>query len=169
VILLLIVAALKLRPLPTVVFCSTAGSLCALPLQRDSGRSLAVTEEVVVSKFGELEAAVMDRMWNTDAARSVRDVMEELQRERTVAYTTVMTVMERLFRKGMLTRVEDGRAYFYSPAQSRADYTAGLMADTLASSTDKAATLVHFADRVSAGEAKQLIKALADRSARRGR
>ncbi len=121
-----------------------------------------------MSKFGELEAAVMDRMWNADAPRSVRDLMEDLQRERTIAYTTVMTVMERLFRKGLLTRVEEGRAYWYSSAQSRADYTAGLMADSLANSTDKAATLVHFAERVSAREAKQLIKALSDRSARRG-
>jgi predicted transcriptional regulator len=127
------------------------------------------TEEAGVSRFGELEATVMDRMWSAAAARSVRELMEELQAERTIAYTTVMTVMERLFRKGMLTRVEEGRAYLYSPAQSRADYTAGIMADTLAGSSDRAATLVHFAHRVSPAEAKQLIKALADRSARPGR
>jgi predicted transcriptional regulator len=120
-----------------------------------------------VSKFGELEATVMDRMWDAAAPRSVRDVMEDLQQSRTIAYTTVMTVMERLFRKGMLTRVEVGRAYLYSPAQSRADYTAGVMAETLANATDKAATLVHFADRVSAREAKQLLKALSERTARR--
>ena len=121
-----------------------------------------------MSKFGELEATVMDRMWNADAPRSVRAVMEELQRERTIAYTTVMTVMERLFRKGMLNRVEEGRAYLYSPSRSRADYTAGLMAEALSHSRDTAATLVHFADRVSAREAKQLIKALSARSTRRG-
>ena len=122
-----------------------------------------------MGKFGELEAAVMDRIWSADTPRSVRDIMEELQQGRTIAYTTVMTVMERLFRKQMLTRVEYGRAYLYSPAQSRADYTAGLMAETLANATDKAATLVHFADRVSAAEAKQLLKALSDRRTRRGR
>jgi predicted transcriptional regulator len=122
-----------------------------------------------VSRFGELEATVMDRMWNAKAPRSVRHVMEDLQQGRAIAYTTVMTVMERLFQKGMLTRVEDGRAYLYSAAQSRADYTAGVMAETLANTRDKAATLVHFADRVSASEARQLLKALSDRSARRGR
>ena len=122
-----------------------------------------------MSKFGELEAAVMDRMWNAHDARSVRDIMEELQRERTIAYTTVMTVMERLFRKGMLTREEHNRAYLYQPAQTRADYTAGLMAETLAGSKDKAATLVHFADLVSPREAKQLLQALSERTARRGR
>lgn len=121
-----------------------------------------------MSRFGELEATVMDRMWDADAPRSVRDIMEDLQQQRTIAYTTVMTVMERLFRKGMLTRVENNRAYLYSPAQSRADYTASLMAETLANATDKAATLVHFAERVSAREATQLLKALSNRSARRG-
>ena len=121
-----------------------------------------------MSKFGELEATVMDRMWNAQEPRSVRDIMEDLQRERSIAYTTVMTVMERLFRKGMLTRVEEGRAYLYSPAESRADYTAGLMAEALANTTDKAATLVHFAERVSAREAKQLLKALSARTTRRG-
>ena len=120
-----------------------------------------------MSKFGELEATVMDRMWSADAPRSVREILDDLQRDRAIAYTTVMTVMERLFRKGMLTRVEHNRAYLYSTTQSRADYTAGLMAETLANATDKAATLVHFAERVSAREAKQLLKALSDRSARR--
>ena len=122
-----------------------------------------------MAKFGELEASVMERMWDAEAPRSVRDVMEDLQQDRDIAYTTVMTVMERLFRKGMLTRVEQGRAYLYTAAQSRADYTAEVMADALASTTDKAATLVHFAERVSAREAKQLLRALSERAARRGR
>ena len=123
--------------------------------------------EVSVARVGELEATVMDRLWAADAPRSVREVMEDLQQDRTIAYTTVMTVLERLFRKGMLTRVEAGRAWVYSPAQSRADYTASVMADTLANATDKAATLVHFAERVTSREAEQLMKALADRSSQR--
>ena len=120
-----------------------------------------------MSRFGELEAAVMDRMWAADGPRAVRDVFEDLRHSRTLAYTTVMTVMERLFRKGMLTRVEHGRAYAYSPAQSRAAYTAGQMAEALAASTDKAATLVHFAEQVTSKEAKQLLEALADKPVRR--
>ena len=122
-----------------------------------------------MAKFGELEASVMERMWEADAPRSVRDVLEALQQDRDIAYTTVMTVMERLFRKGMLTRVEQGRAYLYSAAQSRADYAAEVMADALASTTDKAATLVHFAERMSVREAKQLLQALSERAAKRGR
>lgn len=117
-----------------------------------------------MSRFGELEATIMDRMWQADAPRSVRDILAELQAEREIAYTTVMTVMERLFRKGLLSRVAVGRAHHYSPSQSRADYTAGLMAEALSHSTNKAETLVHFAERVTAREAKQLAKALATRT-----
>lgn len=114
--------------------------------------------------FGELEAVVMDRLWSAVSPRSVRDLMEDLQQDRVIAYTTVMTVLERLYRKGYLTRTADGRAYRYLPAQSRADYTAGLMAAALENATDKEATLVHFADRVSSEEARQLLTALADRN-----
>lgn len=119
-----------------------------------------------MSRFGELEAIVMDHMWKAHDARSVRDIVQELQQERQIAYTTVMTVMERLFRKGLLTRTEHDRAYLYTAAQPRSEYTAGLMAETLASSTDRAATLVRFAELVSPREAEQLLRALSDRGLR---
>ena len=120
-----------------------------------------------MTKLGELEATVMEHLWCAGEARSVRDILQELQQDRPIAYTTVMTVMERLYRKGVLTRVVDGRAYLYTPRQTRAGYSADLMADALATTSDKAATFVHFADRVSAGEARQLIKALSERGHRR--
>lgn len=117
-----------------------------------------------MSPFGDLEATIMHRMWQADAPRSVRDMLIELQQQREIAYTTVLTVMERLFRKGLLNRVPVGRAYHYSPSESRASYTARLMAEVLSDSTDTAETLVHFAQRVTAQEAKQLAKALVTRS-----
>ena len=49
---------------------------------------------------------------------SVRDVLDELRGERTLAYTTVMTVIDNLHRKGWLTRHQEGRAYLYRPAAS---------------------------------------------------
>ena len=61
-------------------------------------------------RFGELEAVIMDRLWQRGSPALVRDVVEDLQRDRTVAYTTVMTVMENLHRKGWLRRDRDGRA-----------------------------------------------------------
>lgn len=56
--------------------------------------------EVRVQQLGSLEISVMDRIWAHEAPVLVRDIVDELQSERAIAYTTVMTVMERLCRKG---------------------------------------------------------------------
>ena len=60
--------------------------------------------------LGKLEKLIMDRLWSRDHPVAVREVLEDLQRERTLAYTTVMTVMDNLHRKGVLPRETDGRA-----------------------------------------------------------
>ena len=120
-----------------------------------------------MSGFGELEAAVMHLMWDADGPRSVRDLRTDLQRDREIAYTTVMTVMERLYRKQMLTRTQQGKAYLYRPAMSRADYTAEVMAAALADTKDRKAALVHLADKVTPREARLLFDVLASRAERR--
>jgi predicted transcriptional regulator len=68
--------------------------------------------------FGDLEQAVMDVLWASPAAMSVRDVQAALAPQRELAYTTVMTVMDRLAKKGQLTRELDGRAWMYRAAHS---------------------------------------------------
>jgi len=78
--------------------------------------------------LGDLEAVVMDRLWAWARPSTVREVLADLQRERSVAYTTVMTVMDNLHRKGILDRRADGRAYRYMPVLSRAEHTADLIA-----------------------------------------
>lgn len=70
----------------------------------------------------ELEGEVMDEVWRRGAA-TVRDVLETLNgRRKERAYTTIMTIMTRLDRKGMLRRRRDGRSDVYSPVLSRSDY-----------------------------------------------
>jgi len=54
--------------------------------------------------FGDLETVVMDRLWAADGATTVREVLEQLQRDREIAYTTVQSTMDNLHRKGWLTR-----------------------------------------------------------------
>jgi predicted transcriptional regulator len=54
--------------------------------------------------FGDLEAVVMERLWGSDGATTVREVLEQLQLEREIAYTTVQSTMDNLHRKGWLTR-----------------------------------------------------------------
>lgn len=67
--------------------------------------------------LGDLEQDIMDSVWKLGAA-TVRDVFEQIQRRRTIAYTTVMTTMDRLEKKKILMRSKVGKAYRYSPVQS---------------------------------------------------
>lgn len=110
--------------------------------------------------FGDLESVIMDRLWTWDRAVTVREVVEDLRAGREIAYTTVMTVMDNLYRKGWLTRERDGRAFRYEAASSREEYTAELMREALDSSTDRTATLVRFMERMSAEESAVLRRAV---------
>jgi predicted transcriptional regulator len=75
-----------------------------------------------VDKYlGELEAAIMTFLWARGAA-TVREVVEALAARRPIAYTTVMTVMQRLVAKGLLARSAAGRRHVYRPAVSRAAF-----------------------------------------------
>jgi predicted transcriptional regulator len=67
--------------------------------------------------LGPLEAAVLEAVWRLGGERSVRDVLAALPGD--PAYTTVMTTMERLGRKGLLRRRKEGRAFVYAAAISR--------------------------------------------------
>jgi predicted transcriptional regulator len=120
-----------------------------------------------VRQLGELEAVVMERLWTWDRPTTVRDVLADLQQQRTIAYTTVMTVMDNLHRKGHLTRVMVGRAYRYQPARSREEHNAALMSEVLAGSTDRSTTLLHFIEQMPASEVARLRTALEARTARR--
>jgi predicted transcriptional regulator len=131
------------------------------PLRRDTrgGR---------VRQFGDLEATIMDRLWAWNRPATVRDVLEDLQRHRTIAYTTVMTVMDNLHRKGVLAREREGRAYVYWPIRSREEHSAALMEEVLADSTDRTATLTHFVQKMSPRELARL-RRVVDKAGGRGR
>jgi predicted transcriptional regulator len=113
-----------------------------------------------VRGFGELESKIMDRLWASGQPATVREVLDDLRADRVIAYTTVMTVMDILYRKGWLRRERDGRAYRYQPVSTRESYIAELMRDALSSSTDQAATLVRFTEQLSEDESVALRKAL---------
>jgi predicted transcriptional regulator len=66
--------------------------------------------------FGHLERDVMDVLWRSEAV-NVRDVQQRLPRS--VAYTTVMTTLDRLFKKGFVDRTREGRAFRYTAVYSR--------------------------------------------------
>lgn len=112
--------------------------------------------------MGELERAVMDQLWARKTPQTVRQVHEALA-ERGLAYTTVMTVLQRLAKKGLVTQERDERAHRYAASRPREELVAGLMVDAL-SQTDvrgRQAALVSFVERVSPAEAAALRSALA--------
>jgi predicted transcriptional regulator len=112
-----------------------------------------------VPALGDLEAQVMRRIWAHADPVTVRDIVGDLRQDRPIAYTTVMTVMDNLRKKGWLRREPNGRAYRYEPLVSGEEYSAGLMRQALAASSDRPAVLMHFIGELSAEEADALHEA----------
>lgn len=79
----------------------------------------------VARYLGELQAEVMEAFWRRGDA-AVRDVRSDLNETRNLAYTTVLTVVSRLWSRGLLTREADGRGFRYRAAKSRAEFLAEL-------------------------------------------
>lgn len=102
----------------------------------------------------------MDRLWSWERPATVREVLGDLVVDRKLAYTTVMTVMDNLHRKGVLSREPDGRAYRYSPVRTRADHTADLIASVLSTSDDRTAPLLRFVEQMDPAELARLRAAL---------
>ena len=76
-------------------------------------------------RLGDLERAVMEHLWASSAEHldgaTVREVLERFDGQREIAYTTVMTVLDRLSKKSVVTRQLDGRAWLYTPTHTRVD------------------------------------------------
>ncbi|WFE50337.1 BlaI/MecI/CopY family transcriptional regulator [Micromonospora sp. WMMD1155] len=116
-----------------------------------------------MTRLGDLERAVMDVLWDvvpgTSDGVTVREVADALD-GRELAYTTVMTVLDRLAGKGMVQREREGRAWRYRPAASREAHIAQLMLDALDLGGSRDAALVRFARSVTGTEAEVLRAAL---------
>jgi predicted transcriptional regulator len=123
---------------------------------------------VRVRGFGELEAVLMDRIWNRDGTTTVREIFDELAAEREIAYTTVMSTMDNLHTKGWLARERDGKAYRYWPTLSREEHSAQLMRDALDGGGRSDLVLTHFLEQIGPEESARLREAL-QRLARRAR
>jgi predicted transcriptional regulator len=116
--------------------------------------------------FGDLEAVIMHRVWDHGGPVTVRELFEELQAERVIAYTTVMTTMDNLHRKGWLARVKEGKAYRYTATASREEYSARLMREALDGGGDTQAVLSHFVAQMD-GEESEVLRAVVGRLADR--
>jgi BlaI family transcriptional regulator, penicillinase repressor len=110
--------------------------------------------------LGELERRVMDVLWGSmGTPLTGRQVADELPDR---AYTTVLTILERLRRKNLVARTTEGKAHRFAATASRETYMAELMVEALGSAQDRQAVLVRFAEVVSPEEAVVLREALAD-------
>ncbi len=106
------------------------------------GRAIAGS----VRGFGELEAVVMDRLWNRTGPTTV---LEELRRHLEIAYTTIMSTMDNLHRKGWLSRERHGKAFTYWPTHTREEYSARLMRDALNGGGNPGLVLTHFLEQIT--------------------
>jgi predicted transcriptional regulator len=121
-------------------------------LKKNFGRQTRSLEQL-----GRLETELMERAWARGEI-SVRDLHQEVGGR--LAYTTLMTTMDRLYKKGLLQRRKDGKAYIYSPAMSEREYqeslTQHLFGMMLSDSHNSNAVLSRFVDAVSEADSKML-------------
>jgi predicted transcriptional regulator len=80
--------------------------------------------------LGELESAVMEVLWK-QSGRCVTEVEDELRKRRNIAHTTVLTTLDRMFRKGYLSRKKHGKAFVYSAHYSRDEFERGMAQEVL--------------------------------------
>jgi predicted transcriptional regulator len=113
-----------------------------------------------MARLGELERRVMDVLWDSmETPLTGRQVADQLPDR---AYTTVLTILDRLRRKRMVERSTKARAHTFRAAASRESYMAELMVEALGGADDRGAVLVRFAATVTSEEAVVLRQALAE-------
>jgi predicted transcriptional regulator len=113
-----------------------------------------VTQMAERRPMGSLEASVLDQLWHSTDPLTPADVQADLDTD--LAYTTVMTILTRLWKKGLVTRSRSGRAYAYSPAATQAEFLAERMQGELGRTKDRPAVLSQFVDKLSKKDAAAL-------------
>ncbi|MFD6893461.1 BlaI/MecI/CopY family transcriptional regulator [Rhodococcus sp. NPDC060086] len=109
--------------------------------------------------LGDLESAIMDVLWQSDESLRVRDVLSRLEPERSLAYTTVMTVLDNLHTKDMVKRNRLGRGYSYRATRSREETAAELLRQVLRTSGNAEQVMLHFASSATEDESRILRRA----------
>ncbi|HET8593911.1 MAG TPA: BlaI/MecI/CopY family transcriptional regulator [Intrasporangium sp.] len=124
------------------------------------------------NRLGDLERAVLEHLWSEGPAHpeglTVREVHDVVGVQRDLAYTTLMTVLDRMAKKGLVTRERDGRAWRYTAASSRDELTSETMRHALGelAGSERRSALLHFLDESTPEEIDELRAALAELEAR---
>lgn len=116
---------------------------------------------------GELESNVLAALWSADGPLTARQVLQRLPGG--LAYTTVLTILSRLYDKGMLVRHREGRGYAYEPARDEASHTAHRMKSLLEGGSDREAVLTRFVSELSAQDEQLLQQLLSGQEEHDGR
>jgi len=111
-------------------------------------------------QHGQLEALVMDLLWDHGGWVTPGDVVELIAKQHPLAYTTVMTILVRLWNKDMVERRQQGRAFAYHPVMSRDEWAAQRMHEFLDTAGDRTVALTHFVSTLNAKQLGQLRKAV---------
>jgi predicted transcriptional regulator len=98
-------------------------------------RGFRSPREAVVASLGPLEKRTLEEVWRSGEV-SVRDVVETFKDE--VAYTTIMTTLDRLYKKGYLERQKVDRAYVYKARHTRDELQRGITGDVITGLIDSA-------------------------------
>ena len=112
--------------------------------------------------MGALENSVMEYLWARDQPATPAEVHSAIGKD--LAYTTVMTILSRLWQKGRLDRERHGRAFRYRPLRSEAEHRADSMHTTMERAGDKQAVLSSFVHGLTRGETRILRRLLEDKS-----
>ncbi|MDP5225838.1 MULTISPECIES: BlaI/MecI/CopY family transcriptional regulator [Arthrobacter] len=119
-----------------------------------------------MASLGDLERSVMDLLWAGSDATTANDLRDRLAGTdpahggKELAVTTVLTVLSRLEKKGLVTRERGTRPHRYRAVSSRAEHTAELMHEVLGSAPDREAVLARFVGSVTTEEADALRRLL---------
>ena len=109
---------------------------------------------------GELENRVLEILWSSDHPMTAREVHSVLCEDRQLAYTTPMTILMRLYEKGLLLRGRSGRAFTYRPVKGREESAADRMRQVLAAAGDSSVALSRFVQSLTERDRAQLLDAL---------
>lgn len=118
-----------------------------------------------MATLGQLERSVMELLWESSSpltAYEVRDELAALSDDRTLAATTVLTVLSRLEKKSFVRADRSARPHRYTAVASRAEHMAEVMHDALGDSSDRRAVLERFIGGVSSEDAAVLRQLLSD-------
>jgi len=117
--------------------------------------------------LGDLEKSVMDVLWEMSEATG-REVFEEIEKKKPVAFTTVLTVMDRLLKKGLIKRIKKGGLYVYKTTLSKDDFVKQVSEEVLQgildiSASSAAASFVDILYKTSPDEIERLSKLIEER------